>query len=47
MVYAGIYVETTDGNLRDAMDKLQLNDASLVWEPETSAALGLVSVAVS
>ncbi len=26
--------------LRDAMEKLQLNDASLVWEPETSAALG-------
>lgn len=42
MVYAGIYpVETTDfEDLRDAMDKLQLNDASLVWEPETSAALG-------
>lgn len=42
MVYAGIYpVETTEfEDLRDAMDKLQLNDASLVWEPETSAALG-------
>jgi len=42
MVFAGIYpVETTDfEELRDCMDKLQLNDASLIWEPETSAALG-------
>jgi GTP-binding protein LepA len=42
MVFAGIYpVETTEfEDLRDAMEKLQLNDASLVWEPETSAALG-------
>ncbi|WP_341224709.1 translation elongation factor 4 [uncultured Arcticibacterium sp.] len=42
MVFAGIYpVDTTDfEELRDCMDKLQLNDASLVWEPETSAALG-------
>ena len=42
MVFAGIYpVETTEfENLRAAMEKLQLNDASLVWEPETSAALG-------
>lgn len=42
MVYAGIYpVETTDfEELRSSMEKLQLNDASLVWEPETSAALG-------
>lgn len=42
MVFAGIYpVETSDfEDLRDAMEKLQLNDASLVWEPETSAALG-------
>jgi GTP-binding protein LepA len=42
MVFAGIYpVETSEfENLRDAMEKLQLNDASLVWEPETSAALG-------
>lgn len=42
MVFAGIYpVDTTDfEELRDSMDKLQLNDASLVWEPETSAALG-------
>ncbi len=42
MVFAGIYpVETSDfEELRTAMEKLQLNDASLVWEPETSAALG-------
>ncbi|WP_224997641.1 translation elongation factor 4 [Cesiribacter sp. SM1] len=42
MVFAGIYpVETTDyEELRFSMEKLQLNDASLVWEPETSAALG-------
>jgi GTP-binding protein LepA len=42
MVFAGIYpVETSDfEELRTSMEKLQLNDASLVWEPETSAALG-------
>lgn len=42
MVFAGIYpVETTEfEDLRASMEKLQLNDASLVWEPETSAALG-------
>ena len=42
MVFAGIYpVDTTEfEDLRDAIEKLQLNDASLVWEPETSAALG-------
>ena len=42
MVFAGIYpVDTSEyEELRDAMEKLQLNDASLVWEPETSAALG-------
>jgi GTP-binding protein LepA len=42
MVFAGIYpVETSDfEELRNSMEKLQLNDASLVWEPETSAALG-------
>ena len=42
MVFAGIYpVDTTEfEDLRDAMEKLQLNDAALVWEPETSMALG-------
>ncbi len=42
MVFAGIYpVENDDfEELRSAMDKLQLNDASLTFEPESSAALG-------
>ncbi|MCA6406218.1 MAG: elongation factor 4, partial [Cytophagales bacterium] len=42
MVFAGIYpVDTIEfEELRSSMEKLQLNDASLVWEPETSAALG-------
>ncbi len=42
MVFAGIYpVETSEfEELRTSMEKLQLNDAALVWEPETSAALG-------
>ncbi|HEX8657745.1 MAG TPA: translation elongation factor 4, partial [Hymenobacter sp.] len=42
MVFAGIYpVDTTEyEELRSSMEKLQLNDASLVWEPETSVALG-------
>ena len=42
MVYSGVY--PADGakypDLRDALDKLALNDASLTYEPETSAALG-------
>lgn len=42
MVFAGIYpVDNTEYDaLRDAMEKLQLNDASLVWSYETSTALG-------
>jgi GTP-binding protein LepA len=42
MVFAGIYpVDTTEfEELRASMEKLKLNDASLVWELETSAALG-------
>ena len=42
MVFAGIYpVDTEDyEELRASMEKLQLNDASLVFEPESSAALG-------
>jgi len=42
MVFAGIYpVDTEDfEELRSSMEKLQLNDASLVWQPESSAALG-------
>jgi GTP-binding protein LepA len=42
MVFAGIYpVDTHEfEELRSSMEKLQLNDASLVWEPESSAALG-------
>jgi len=42
MVFAGLY--PTDANeypeLRDALERLRLNDASLQWQPETSAALG-------
>lgn len=42
MVFAGIYPIDADDyeELRNAMDKLQLNDASLTFEPESSAALG-------
>ncbi|MEQ8908383.1 MAG: translation elongation factor 4 [Vicingaceae bacterium] len=42
MVFAGIYPVDTDEyeELREAMEKLQLNDASLTFEPESSAALG-------
>ena len=43
MVFAGLY--PSDGDeylvLRTALEKLQLNDAALVYEPETSAALGV------
>jgi GTP-binding protein LepA len=49
MVYAGIYPVDADDyeELRASMEKLQLNDASLVFEPESSAALGFDSVADS
>ena len=42
MVYCGLYPAdgAKYGDLRDALEKLQLNDASLFYEPETSAALG-------
>ena len=42
MVYSGIYPAdgARYGDLRDALEKLKLNDASLVYEPETSVALG-------
>ena len=42
MVWAGIFPVETDEyeELRDAMEKLKLNDASLTWTPESSAALG-------
>jgi len=42
MVFAGIYPIDSDDyeDLRDSIEKLQLNDASLVYEPETSIALG-------
>lgn len=42
MVFCGLYpIDSADyDNLKDALSKLQLNDASLTYEPETSAALG-------
>ena len=42
MVYCGLYPTDAEkyGDLREALDKLQLNDASLQYEPETSQALG-------
>ncbi|CAG0902042.1 unnamed protein product [Darwinula stevensoni] len=42
MVFAGIYPLDNDdfADLRDSLEKLQLNDASLIFEPETSVALG-------
>ena len=42
MVYTGIFpIDNKDyENLRDALEKLHVNDPSLIWEPETSVALG-------
>jgi GTP-binding protein LepA len=42
MVFSGLYPIDGDDypDLRDALERLQLNDAALMWEPETSAALG-------
>src|SRR5581483_7095379 len=42
MVFAGLYPQNANDYalLRDALDKLQLNDAALVYQPESSAALG-------
>ncbi len=42
MVFSGLYPALSDdyGDLRDSLDKLKLNDASLTYVPETSAALG-------
>jgi GTP-binding protein LepA len=42
MVFAGVYPVDTEEfeDLRNSLEKLVLNDAALVWEPETSAALG-------
>ncbi|HCA78941.1 MAG TPA: elongation factor 4 [Bacteroidetes bacterium] len=42
MVFSGVYPSNTDafGELRDALEKLRINDASLMFEPESSLALG-------
>ncbi len=49
MVYCGLYPADSAKypDLRDALEKLQINDASLYFEPETSLALGFDSAAVS
>jgi GTP-binding protein LepA len=42
MVYSGLYPTDSDEfeDLRDALEKFRLNDSALVYQPETSAALG-------
>ncbi len=42
MVFSGIFPTNSEdyGDLREALEKLQLNDSSITWEPETSDALG-------
>jgi GTP-binding protein LepA len=42
MVFSGLYPTNTDDfeELRDSLEKLRLNDASLIFQPETSSALG-------
>ena len=42
MVYSGLYPTDSDDfeDLRDALEKFRLNDSALVYQPETSAALG-------
>jgi GTP-binding protein LepA len=42
MVFSGLYPSNADDfeELRDSLEKLSLNDSSLIWEPETSTALG-------
>ena len=42
MVYSGLYPTDSDEfeDLRDALEKFRLNDSALIYQPETSAALG-------
>ena len=49
MVFCGLFPMNNDDypELRDALEKLTLNDAALSWEPETSDALGSASAAAS
>lgn len=48
MVFSGMYPVDNDeyADLKEALEKLQLSDSSITFEPETSSALGLVSGAV-